>query len=374
MGIRKALILIIVGLFSGCTPGGGDSNLVLAALGLLGNGGTATPTRTPSDTIPVTKMLSISTGSTPLTFLAGINDDGDKNNDGDTLDTCDEPGGTTIDYDFEITDSEVTYKEHLAIYNWAKFGTGGATGEGVYTFYDIGAVWLNQNELAPKNFIFVWIDAVVWTNAKTEYYNAMNGTSLAPVYYADSNYTTPLRDASTAYCSGAGTSVCTNPYIKAATTGNTDMANNIADGFRLPTADEWELAARYQGSDSSNGAYEYPASSGHYWTPGSYASGATADTSNSTATGNVAWYSANTVSSPVPQPQVIKQKRSNKLELYDMSGNVSEYVFDWDPDNVGTERMIRGGNYADAATDLQLGAYAINISETYIGIRVARTP
>ena len=96
--------------------------------------------------------------------------------------------------------------------------------------------------------------------------------------------------------------------------------------FRLPTEAEWEFAARgglrsegyrYSGSDS----WSDVAVRGGNWTP-----------------------------------QVVKTKKSNELELYDMSGNVSEWVADWygaypngavvDPSGPasGLTHVRRGGN------------------------------
>lgn len=38
-------------------------------------------------------------------------------------------------------------------------------------------------------------EAMVWTNALTEYVNCHTGSNLEPVYYTDSNYSTPIRTA-----------------------------------------------------------------------------------------------------------------------------------------------------------------------------------
>ena len=74
------------------------------------------------------------------------------------------------------------------------------------------------------------------------------------------------------------------PYIKAATTGNTDMTNCTAKGFRLPGSMEWELAAMWR-TDSTNTVSGY---SNPWFTQGDSASGATADYTQATETGAVA--------------------------------------------------------------------------------------
>ena len=99
-----------------------------------------------------------------------------------------------------------------------------------------------------------------------------------------------------------------------------------ADGYRLPTEAEWECAAR---------------------------AGEQHVTSGSGAPVLVAWYAAN--SSITTHP--VATKRSNAWGLYDMSGNVSEWVWDWyaeysgqDLSNptgppMGVERVHRGGSW-----------------------------
>jgi formylglycine-generating enzyme required for sulfatase activity len=113
-------------------------------------------------------------------------------------------------------------------------------------------------------------------------------------------------------------------------TWNAATMNMAANGYRLPTEAEWEYAAR---GGAPTDSYTY---------------------AGSNTIGDVAWYSDN--SGSVTHP--VAGKTPNKLGLYDMSGNVSEWCWDWydsyassvqtDPTGgaSGTTRVRRGMSFA----------------------------
>ncbi|MFH1223189.1 MAG: SUMF1/EgtB/PvdO family nonheme iron enzyme [Pseudomonadota bacterium] len=269
-------------------------------------------------------------------------------------------GSASVADAYWIAKTEVTYELWYKVYQWA---VDPARGPNVYHFANVGAQGSNGVFGAPPIQPMAGQpvtkinqrDAMVWANAITEYYNAEHGTNYNCVCEIGG---TPIRDSNT-------TVMCDN--------ATPDPGRK---GFRLFTGNEWELAARYKGSDSSNNAKELPVGSGIYWTPGNYVSGATdyaIDLSgnpnpNLDPTKATTWYGANSGGAT----HVVGSKNANALGLSDMSGNVTEWLFG----NVQSNALARGGSWYYNIVYLPVGTlfYTNSLaSSTIFGFRLAKT-
>ena len=140
--------------------------------------------------------------------------------------------------------------------------------------------------------------------------------------------------------------------------------NFEANGYRLPTEAEWEYLAR-SGNSVSSGQTTY---------------------SGSNIIDDVAWYEGNT-----NKTHEIKKKDPNSFGLYDMSGNVLEWCWDWQGSittatpsvgvSSGTRRVLRGGSFLEGASTCSVswrGSYYPSFCDSWggrysVGFRVVRS-
>ncbi|MEI6093039.1 MAG: SUMF1/EgtB/PvdO family nonheme iron enzyme [bacterium] len=275
---------------------------------------------------------------------------------------------TTVSNSYWIGETSVTYELWNVVRLWA---TNVARGPNIYSFANEGfkgsLLLLGGGNIQQPVTKINWRDAMIWMNALTEWYNEKNNTQYTCAYYIDAGYTTPIRtstNSSTITYTADGSQDA--PYVK-----------TEATGFRMLTSMEWELAARYKGSNSADGGYEWPVGSGKWWTPGNYASGATAACTDRAATRLVSWFLDSDGGDSGSVTHDVKGKAANALGLYDMSGNVSQFNFDWGVGSIGLYRARRGGDYHTDATELRLGIIPVifpySSNTDTIGFRVART-
>jgi formylglycine-generating enzyme required for sulfatase activity len=198
---------------------------------------------------------------------------------------------------FKIDNYEVTYDLWTEVRNW-----GLSNG---YT--DLPAGGNGYNPVGSKNPVteINWYDIVKWCNARSE------KDGLSPVYYTNGTQDTVYRTGQINI--------------------NIDAVKWTANGYRLPTECEWEFAAR---GGTQNHGYTY---------------------SGSNTIDDVAWY----YSSNSNSTHSVGQKSANELGIYDMSGNVWEWCWDWygstypsggttdpkGPSTTQTYRLLRGGSF-----------------------------
>ncbi|MDC7234045.1 MAG: SUMF1/EgtB/PvdO family nonheme iron enzyme [Spirochaetales bacterium] len=224
-------------------------------------------------------------------------------------------------------ETEVSYELWNAVVLWAV--------ENGYSFAYAGQQGGNGNDdtLVGNDqhpaTMMSWRDAVLFSNAVTEWYNAFADESLTPVYYEDAAYTTLVKTATASDVYNDMPGSTDNPYVK-----------EDANGFRLPTISEWESLARYVGETDPGYGID-PSGSGLYWLPGFHASGSPVETDDAAETGQYAWYVLNAGDETHP----VRKKKPNAAGLYDMSGNVWEMTFEQMPSQpqLPHARQILGG-------------------------------
>ncbi len=221
---------------------------------------------------------------------------------------------------FEMADVPVTYALYHEVRIWAE-GNG-------YIFQNPG--WegsFGQQGQIPETTgqpvtMISFYDSIVWANALSE----MSG--LEAVYRnIDGQVIKDSSDGSVQQLS--------------------DVIQAPANGFRLPTSEEWDLAARYV--------------DGKTWTPGNHASGASAPYDDIQATEQVAVTTEETDGMTAE----VRSKAPNALGIYDMSGNIWEWTFT----RTGSNRVVRGGILLGS-----IGDGGPSGTNNFVGLRLARGP
>lgn len=233
--------------------------------------------------------------------------------------------GTVFTSGFYMDKTEVSMETWYTVRTWA-LSNG-------YTFDNQGVATGGNHPVVGVS----WYDVVKWCNARSE----MEG--LAPIYFTDATRTTVYR---------TGQVILRNTYC-----------NFTAPGYRLPTRAEWSKAAW---GGSTSGPYPWPS---YYGSGAEILDASKGNYSNGTKmhqwdTSAVSALTANYLTTPcgyyngtqqvigVPAATPVRDM-ANGFGLYDMFGNVGEWLWDSYYSEVTATTEYKDDNYK--GPDLGLG-------------------
>jgi sulfatase modifying factor 1 len=272
------------------------------------------------------QALATATPPGMATIPAGSFTMGNSIGDGDITDAT--PTNITVSA-FYMDINLVTYAQWQSVYFWA-------TNQG----YGLGHAGAGKAANHPVQTVN-WYDAVKWSNARAQQ------AGLTPVYYTDAGFT--------------------QVYMKGDV--NAVYANWAANGYRLPTEAEWEKAARggLSGQRFPWGNVITENLANYY--------GATASYSYDLGPNG---YNTAFTNGGVPYTSPVGYFAPNGYGLYDMTGNVCQWCWDWfgtpygQPTNTNPTgpaidngyRVYRGGSWSFWASARCADRDAIGVGQT----------